>query len=164
MDGPAAMTPATIPAPPPPGGPRRAPLSDSQRTFQYALGRATARTGATPREQAREAAEQFVAQTFIQPLLNQLRRMEQAAPPFAPGPGEKQFRALMDADLAHRLTAASSFPLVDRVAQQMLAKGGPRATEARATGYSAALTPLFATDARSAAQPVLFEETHPRVR
>jgi Rod binding domain-containing protein len=98
------------------------PLQASQHTFLSVLGRAANRTAGTPEAQARDAAQQFVSTTLVQPLLKQLREMENAAPPFAAGPGEKQFRALMDAEVAQNITSASHFPLIDRVARQLLKK------------------------------------------
>jgi Rod binding domain-containing protein len=100
-------------------------LQSAQHSFLSILGRSTAaQASKTPDAQAREAAQQFVSTTLVQPLLKQLREMEDAAPPFAAGPGEKQFRALMDVETAQRITSAGHFPLVDRVAQQLLKKLG----------------------------------------
>jgi Rod binding domain-containing protein len=97
-------------------------LRNSQQSFLEALGKAKRQD--TPESAARDAAEQWVAATLVQPLLKQLRDMNTAAPPFSPGPGEKQFGALMDAQVAHQIVTAKHFPLVDRVARQLLAKGG----------------------------------------
>lgn len=69
---------------------------------------------------ARRAAEQFVAIALVQPFLKQVRESSQAAPPFAPGPGEKQFRAMQDAAMSQRLVKAAHFPLVDRLARDLL--------------------------------------------
>lgn len=94
----------------------------AQEEFAALLARS--RSGATPagsiREQAREAAEQFVALTLIQPILKQLRETNQAAPPFAPGAGEKQFQSLFDGQISHRLARATKFPLVDRLTDDMV--------------------------------------------
>ena len=86
----------------------------------------TARPGQSPQDRARDAAEQFVALTFVQPVLKELRESSQAAPPFAPGEGEKQFRALLDAELARRIVHKERYALVDRVARDLLNPHGPR--------------------------------------
>jgi Rod binding domain-containing protein len=70
--------------------------------------------------EARDAASQLVAITFVQPVLQQLRDSNDAAPPFAPTQGERQFRALLDAELAGEITRAAQFPLVDRLARDLL--------------------------------------------
>lgn len=74
---------------------------------------------------AREAAQDFVAVTFLAPVLKQLRDTNNAAPPFAPGPAEKQFGGLMDQHVARQIVRASHFPLVDRVAHDLLRSKGP---------------------------------------
>jgi Rod binding domain-containing protein len=134
----------------------RSDLRDKQQSFLSVLGRANLHH-LDPPAQAHEAAKQFVADTFVLPLLKQLRSMENAAPPFAPGPGERQFRALSDADLAQRIMSARRFPLVDRVARQLLAKGG-HATEVaatRATDLAAAHPPDITQVLSPAAKSVL---------
>ena len=98
-------------------------LADHQRSFAASLGRAGA--GAPPQsapDRARDAAEQFITQTLILPLLKHLRATSQAAPPFAPTGAEKQFGALRDAELAQRIAHATRFPLVDRLARDLLDK------------------------------------------
>ena len=47
---------------------------------------------------ARDAAEELIAMTFVQPILKQMREMNAAAPPFSPGIAERRFGALWDAD------------------------------------------------------------------
>ena len=68
---------------------------------------------------ARDAAEQLVAAVLVEPILKQLRETSQAAPPFAPTDGEKQFRSMLDARLAHEITSGARFPLVDRLARDL---------------------------------------------
>jgi Rod binding domain-containing protein len=84
---------------------------------------ATATLAATPREQARAAAEEFVSVALVQPLLMQLRASNSAAPPFAPTQGEKQFQSLLDAELARQITRSSRFAIVDRLATDLLTRG-----------------------------------------
>lgn len=111
--------PDALPAMPGAGG-----LADRQRSFAGVLSRAASHPGppASPEAQARESAEQFVAITFLQPLLQQLRAGNHAAAPFAPSQGEKQMQSLMDAETATRLAKAQRWPLVDRIAKDLLRK------------------------------------------
>jgi len=67
----------------------------------------------------REAAEELVAITLVQPILAQLRESDMGAEPFAPSEGEKQFGALYDAEIARQMVRGRSFPLVDALARQM---------------------------------------------
>lgn len=99
-------------------------LQDRQDMFRRVIGTETAPAGTdeelSPKEQARVAAEEFVALSLIQPIFKKMREMNDAAPPFAPGPAEKQFGALMDAEIAQRIVRASGFPVVDQVARNLL--------------------------------------------
>ena len=72
---------------------------------------------------ARKAAEEFVAMVFVDPILKKAREMNTAAPPFAPSTGEKQFGALLDAQIAQKITKAAHFPLVDRLARDLRRDG-----------------------------------------
>lgn len=71
-------------------------------------------------ERARDTAERLVAQTLVLPVLRQVRESNEAAAPFAPGEGEKQFGALLDERIAEDITKAAGFPLVDRLARDLL--------------------------------------------
>jgi hypothetical protein len=123
-----------------PVGPSRG-LIDDQRSFAAVLGRAgvgllgsktDARLGAsTPADKAREAAEQLVAIGLIQPVLKEFREGNRASPPFAPSPGERQFRALLDAELAQRIARAARFPLVERLAHELLKRSAGQGPEPR---------------------------------
>jgi Rod binding domain-containing protein len=108
-------------------GRARLPRGDDARaSFASLLGQAEtagrAEPTGTPEDKARETARQFVAVTLVQPLLKQLRETNQAAAPFAPGQGERQFQSLLDADLALRITGAAQFPLVDALARRLTAR------------------------------------------
>lgn len=104
------------------------PLTERQRSFAGVLAKAGGAGGPKPPEaQAREGAEQFVAISFLQPLLKQLRETNRASAPFAPTAGEKQMQGLMDAELAGRLAKAQRWPLVDRIAQDLLRKSAEKA-------------------------------------
>ncbi len=105
-------------------------LGADQRSFAAILGRDWQAPGApaqTPEQRARSTAEQYVAIALVQPVLKQLRDPNPAVPPFAPfapTQAERQFRALMDAELAQRLVHAQRFPLVDRIAGDLMARAG----------------------------------------
>ncbi len=87
----------------------------------------------TPEQQARGAAEEFVAMALIQPVLKQLRESNHASPPFGPTEGEKKFGAVLDSEVAKRIVRASRFPLVDRMATSLLQRSrGVRAAQAEA--------------------------------
>ena len=104
---------------------RSSDIREAQRSFLGVLGKHVAPDKPQTREeQARDVAEQYVSITLVQPMLKQLRETNNAAPPFAPTAAEKQFRSLTDADLAQRIVHAKQFPLVDRVAHDMLRKAG----------------------------------------
>jgi Rod binding domain-containing protein len=103
-----------------PAGPRGEGEASDRARFASVLGRHAAAPGETPEAVARRSAESFVAIALVQPILKQLRDTSQAAPPFAPTQGQKQFQALADADLAQRLVHRAHFPLVDRLTGDLL--------------------------------------------
>ena len=74
----------------------------------------------TPEEKARASAEEFVAQALVLPVLKQMRETNDAWGPFAPGRHEKRFGSMLDGEIASRLVRAQRFPLVERLAQDML--------------------------------------------
>lgn len=83
-------------------------------------------TGAA-KDPARAAAEDFVALTFVQPILKQLRESNQTAAPFAPGQAEKTFQGLADEEIARRIVRASQWGLVDRIASDLAKAQQPTA-------------------------------------
>lgn len=108
------------------GGRRSLPMVTGSG-FQSELMRV--RSGATPEQKARAAAEEFVATALVKPVLSRMREGSQAAAPFAPGPYEKQFGPLIDNEIAKRLVQASRFDIVDAVARNLL-KNSTRPTAA----------------------------------
>ena len=70
-------------------------------------------------ETARRAAEQFVAQALVRPVLAQMRSTSMAAAPFAPGPYEKQFGPMVDNVVAENIVKSKQFGIVDAVARAM---------------------------------------------
>lgn len=101
-----------------------------QRSFAEALGdmrnatRFSAGEKKTSEERARDAAEKLVATTLIEPILKEVRANNRAAAPFAPTQAEKQFGSLLDHRLANDIASATNFPIVDRLAQDLLRSGG----------------------------------------
>lgn len=105
-------------------------LGRNQDSFKEVLGRhGIHEAAATPEQIARKSAEQLVSISLVQPLLKQFRGSIQTPPPFGPGPAEKQMSALQDAALAQQMVRASHFPLVDRLARDLLkrSQGAPDA-------------------------------------
>lgn len=88
-----------------------------QRDFSAVISRDQA--DPSTKGSARQAAEDFVAMAFVEPLLSQLRENNDAAPPFAPGPAERQFGEIMDQVLSRQIVRGSNFPLVDRLEADM---------------------------------------------
>lgn len=74
--------------------------------------------------EAKTAAEQLVATTFVMPMLKRFRESNNAAAPFAPTSAEKSLRGLADTALAENIVRKSNWPLVEQLAQRMLRKGG----------------------------------------
>ncbi|MBM4108574.1 MAG: hypothetical protein FJ255_07140 [Phycisphaerae bacterium] len=107
-----------------------AALRGRQHAFLDALGRAAGRRAGRDPDQARDAAEQFVAMAFVQPLLKDLRNASWAAPPFGPTPAEKSFRALSDAQLAQDLVRSGRWPIVDRLARDLRSRSGSGGAQA----------------------------------
>jgi Rod binding domain-containing protein len=103
------------------------PLLADQTSFSKVLSRENSRISLDPKAKARDAAEQFVAIALVQPLFKQLRASQNSTPPFGASNGEKQFRALWDAEIAQRMVHRSRWPLVDRVAQGLLKQSSTEA-------------------------------------
>lgn len=123
----------------PPGvrTPQAGPDARELRDFASVLG--TDRRGPlgrkteTPEAQAKDAAERFVATALVAPVLKELRETNNAAEPFAPTQGEKQFRSLLDQQVALNVVRGAQFPLVDRLAQHLLRSSGSAGAEPAAT-------------------------------
>lgn len=123
-----SITPTGPALPGPEAGPGFMPsidprLTARQEEFASIIGRKRYLGKVTPEEQAREAAEDFVSISFVQPVLAQLRSTNSASAPFAPTRGEQQFQAMADAQLAQKIVRASDFPLVSRLAHDLLRRG-----------------------------------------
>lgn len=99
-------------------------VESAHSRFEAVLDRARSGDEAASARTARQAAEEFVGLTLVQPILTMLREQSTAAPPFAPGPGEKVFGPLLDAEIAKRITQAKGFGLIEVVARNLLEKRG----------------------------------------
>jgi len=73
------------------------------------------------RDEARDAAAQFVGMALIQSILANLRETSMSEGPFAPTAVEHRFGPLMDQMLSDRISRASNFPLIDSVADRLCA-------------------------------------------
>jgi Rod binding domain-containing protein len=98
-------------------------LLSNQSDFAQTLSRAASGPAAAKDPiEARKAAEDFVAIALVQPILKQLREGDRTPPPYGPGPGEKQFRQLADAQVARQVVRSSKWPLVDSMVKVMNAR------------------------------------------
>ena len=96
---------------------------DRQRDFAAMLGREMSRADAgqeTPEQRARTAAEGFVSTALVEPLLKAVREANEAPAPWGPSDVEKRFGGLIDAERATQIVRSSSFPIVDRLARDLL--------------------------------------------
>lgn len=82
------------------------------------------------RAEARAAAEEFVAQSLVLPILKSIREQNQASEPFAPGDYERTIGGLFDLEIATRIVRSRRFPIVDAVARNLLRE--PRTAPAAA--------------------------------
>lgn len=106
--------------------------SDDQKAFTQIMGREVDRLRGKPDPaKTREAAQNFVAIALVQPVFKQLRSTNNAAAPFAPTKAEQQFQSMIDAQLAQKMVKSGNWPLVDRLAQDMLKKAMGAAPPAR---------------------------------
>jgi hypothetical protein len=101
---------------------------------------------------ARTAAEGLVTAALVQPIFKQLRESAGAAPPpFGPGPGERSFRGMLDTTMAQKLVTSQNWPLVDRLARDLLNRSGtgPPLTNppAKSSSQSTPLPVLTSSDA-----------------
>jgi hypothetical protein len=111
----------------PPAGPN----ASRQADFASVLGienRLTPRAGGTPEDEARAVAEGFVAKVFIEPMLALARESNDQPPPFGPGPGEKQFGSLIDAQRSLEMVRSARWGIVERLAGD-LTRAAPHAPE-----------------------------------
>ncbi|MBX3388937.1 MAG: hypothetical protein KF691_05730 [Phycisphaeraceae bacterium] len=101
------------------------PNAQNQLEFTEILGKQTSRQiGKADEAKIREAAENFVAMALVQPVFKQMRASNHAEAPFGPNKAEQQFQSLVDARVARHIVHKTNWPVVERVAQNMLKKAG----------------------------------------
>ncbi len=128
-----SLTTTSIPTATPP--PAAASFGDSaenrrdvgeRELFSSVIARASRAPGSSKEADARTAAQGLVSTALVQPIFKQLRESASAAaPPFGPGPGERSFRSMLDTTMAQKLVSSQNWPLVDRLARDLLKKGSP---------------------------------------
>ncbi len=103
--------------------------------------KAGAATAAQPslaqQARARKAAQEFVASTFIQPLLDQMRKDPFRSKLFHGGQAEDMFSQQLNRKLADRIVASTRLPIVDTVYREILrqpAQAPAALTEPQAAG------------------------------
>ena len=100
-------------------------LAASQRSFQQVLSIEQRGQGADVSvDKEREAAEQLIAVTFVEPILRQAREVRSSEGPFGMTQAEKQFGSMLDAATARRMVHSWHVPLVDRLARSMRESNG----------------------------------------
>lgn len=87
-----------------------------------------------PWGQARQAAEQLVATTLVQPLLQQMRNDPLRSDLMHGGLTEDAFGAQLDTELADRIVRRAHWPIVERIVDTVTRRlqGGGTAVEVRA--------------------------------
>ena len=135
-----------------PFGAGKAVLDGKQREFSRVLGRVNPAIQAaelgtetnSAKAKRRQAAEDMVAISLVQPILKSVRENNNAAAPFGPGPAEKQFGVFMDAAWARSMVKSGNFQLVNSVERWLggnrepLAPASTQAPAAAATNNAAA--------------------------
>lgn len=86
---------------------------------------AIARVGAGTREkQINEAAQQLVATSLVQPVLDSMMKSRFREGPFSPGPVEERFMPLLNRHLSDRIVSSANFGLVNALTDQLTARSG----------------------------------------
>lgn len=70
--------------------------------------------------EALDTAQKLVSTTLIKPILSQARAARDAPAPWGQTQAEKQFGGLLDNRIADDIAKASSFPIAQRIADQIL--------------------------------------------
>lgn len=101
-------------------------LADTQQSFSAILAVDERRhaSSSVPADPQREAAQQLVAVTFIEPILREAREVRSSEGPFGITQAEKQFGSMLDAATAKDMVRSWQFPLVDKLARDMRAETG----------------------------------------
>lgn len=86
---------------------------------------AIARVGAGSRaDQITEAAEQLIATSLVQPILDSMMKSQFREGPFAPGPVEERFMPLLNRHLSDRIVSSANFGLVQALTDQLTSRSG----------------------------------------
>ncbi len=93
------------------------PAVDFNRAMQRQLGQASA-TPKTVDPKAREAAQQLVSTTLLQPVFAAMREDPLRVEKFHGGPGERMFGSQLDTLLADRVASKTDMPLIESIAKQ----------------------------------------------
>ena len=91
-----------------------------QQMFASVLSRAREDQPLDDAAKARRAAEDFVAQSLVQPVLKQMRETSTAQAPFAPNQAEKSFRTMLDNALSQKIVRSGNWALVQKVTEKIL--------------------------------------------
>lgn len=96
-------------------------------TLLAPLDGATDRKKQTVETTARQAAQQLVATTLVQPMLTQMNNDPFKTPMFHGGHGEEMFNQQLQTILGDRITAGANFPIVQTVYKQLMQRVKPEA-------------------------------------
>ncbi|MCC7191697.1 MAG: hypothetical protein IT444_02850 [Phycisphaeraceae bacterium] len=113
----AALKPMPMPLPQP-GSTRTAAPAFS--AMLASLDGATDRRKQSVEETARQAAQQLVATTLVQPMLAQMNNDPFKTPMFHGGQAEETFNQQLQTILGDRITAGANFPIVRTVYKQLM--------------------------------------------
>ena len=90
-----------------------------------AFASAIARVGGGSREQQiNEAAQQLVATSLVQPILDSMMKSRFREGPFAPGPVEERFMPLLNRHLSDRIVSSANFGLIESLTNQLTSRSG----------------------------------------
>ena len=101
--------------------------------------RSAGATRAAPTAQeaeAKDTAEKLIATTLIKPILAQARAARDAPAPWGQTQAEKQFGALLDNRIADDIAKSSSFPIAQRIADQIMSNAPIQDTQQSAPKYT----------------------------
>ena len=97
------------------------PASASVPGFAATIGRVSE---GSREERIHEAAQQLVATSLVQPILNSLTKSPFQEGRFAPGPVEERFMPLLHRHLSDRIVASANFGLIESLTNHLTARSG----------------------------------------
>lgn len=104
------------------------------RDFAALLARPGAGKAEDRKTQARAAAQQLVAGTFVLPILSKIREEAGKDKLFSGGQAEQAFGQQLDTILADRIVARANFPVVDSVYRRILGQRPATAASGKEQG------------------------------